>query len=509
MEKYIIGTDIGTTVAKVILFDENGKEVDIVVGSIRHFSEKPLYMEMDMREVYDEVCKLIRTIKENNNLLPQQIVGLGLSGQGEGLWPIGYDGEPVGNAIMWCDARASEIAGRYFIDQEKLMKIIGISGGVVSGGSGASIIRWLIENDPERFEKIKWIGTCFDWLKFKITGEMTLGESYTADVLNVHKMEYSDELFELYGIEAAKSKMPPLRRTVENCAPLSEHGARELGLCEGIPVTAGPFDMPACAVGVGAVNPGCVSIVLGTSNIICYPMSDSIGEPLKGMAITRPHACKDRWIRMVGTMTCTPNLDWAISRFGPACGIGKGEYEKVEELIKSIPIGCEGVIYHPYLSTTGERSPFMNPTARAQFTGLSLNHTAAHMLRAVFEGVGYSIMDCMSVMECYKVEQYRVSGGGSRSPFIMQMLADMTGVETVTTEGREIGAKGSAICASVAAGIFADMKEAVKDIIKIKEQYTPNPENTEKYRKLYELYVAIRGDAPKFWAKREEVMQQL
>lgn len=509
MEKYIIGTDIGTTVAKAILFDKEGREVDSHVGAIRHFSDNPLYMEMDMLEVYDEVCKLIKEIKDKNHLKPEQIVGTGLSGQGEGLWPVGFDGEPCGNAAMWCDARAGEIAAGFMADGEKLNKMMSIAGGVCTGGSGGALTRWMIENEPERFEKIQWIGTCFDWLKFKMTGEMTLGESYTADVLDVHKVEYSDELMKTYGIEAAREKLPPLKRSTDNWAPLNTDSAEKMGLTEGIPVVGGPFDMIACAVGVGAVEPGNVAIVMGTSNIIAYPMEDPSGVEVKGVAIIKPHVCEGRWMRMVGTMTCTPNFDWAIKQFGPALGVGKGEYDKVEKILEEIPIGCGGLIYHPYLSTTGERSPFMDSNARAQFTGLSLDHTTAHMLRAVYEGVGYSIMDCMDVMEQYDVKQFRVSGGGARSPFIMQMLADMTGVETVSMQGREAGAKGAAIVASVATGTFCDMKEAVDKILTIQERYTPNKENTKKYRKMYELFREIREVSAQFWCSREKLLTEL
>lgn len=505
MEKYIVGTDIGTSVAKVILFDKNGNEVDTVSGAIQHFSSQPLYMEMDMREVYDEVCNLIIKIKDKNNLLPEQIIGIGLSGQGEGLWPIGYDGEPVGNAIMWCDARAGEIAGRFFREPEKLGRIIELSGGVLSGGSGGAVIRWILENEPERMEKIQWIGTCFDWLKFKMTGQMSLSESYTADVLDIHKMEYSDELMELYGISQVRDKFPPLNQTVNNHAPLSPHGARKLGLCEGIPVAAGPFDMSACMVGLGVIHPGTVGVVLGTSNIISYPMTSSTGDPIDGIAVTKAYVCDDHWMRMAGTMTATPNLDWAIHRLGPACGIRKSDYDKLETLMNDIPLGCDGLIYHPYLSTTGERSPFMDANARAQFTGLSLEHTAVHMLRAVYEGVGYSILDCMKMMRSYDVKEYRIGGGGAKSPFLMQMLADMTGIETVKMCGNEVGAKGAAICASVAAGIFTGIEETLNAVVKEEKRYYPNPDNTKKYEQFYNLYKIIRQDSQNFWNERSKL----
>lgn len=204
-------------------------------------------------------------------------------------------------------------------------------------------------------------------------------------------------------------------------------------------------------------------------------------------------------IQWIGTC-----FDWAINRFGPALGIEKGDYTHVEKVLNTISLGCKGLVYHPYLSTTGERCPFMNPVARAQFTGLSLEHTAAHMLRAVYEGVGYSLMDCISVLAAYPVNQFRVCGGGARSPFIMQMLADMTGIETVCMKGQQAGARGAAIIASVAAGVFQNIKEATDKILVVKESYKPNLKNKEKYQKMYQLYQAIQKSSMSFWSLREE-----
>lgn len=509
MEKYFIGTDIGTTYAKVILFNSKGQEADIEKGSIGHYSDKPGYMEMDMLEVYEEVCLLVKRLMEKNNLEPEQVLGLGVGGQSEGLWPVGFDGNPCGRAMIWCDTRAAEYAGRICAEPEKLAKIIEISGGPVTAASGSMIGRWMMDHEPERFENMQWFGTCFDWLKFKMTGEITMSSSYTADLLDIHKMEYSDELFRLYGVEALKAKMAPVRKMSENYAALNAESAEKMGLLAGIPVVGGPFDMLACALGVGAVDPGIVAVVLGTSNIVVYPQSQSKGLKPEGMAMERPHACDGRWTQMTGTMTCTPNFDWAISRFGKACGVEKGEYVKAEKVMEEIPIGCNGLIYHPYLSSAGERAPMVNSMARAQFTGLTLDHTDAHMLRAVYEGVLYSIYDCMQVLKTYNIKEIRVAGGGGRSPFVMQMLADISGVKTIRMKGDEEGARGSALIASVAAGKFDDMREAAIKILEVDKEYFPNPENTKKYREVYALYKKIWTDSEGFWAERENMLAKL
>lgn len=510
MEKYVIGVDIGTTYAKAILFDGKGHETAVEKGKILHYSDEPRHMEMDMSEVYEEVSLLIKRLVQNNDVSKEQILALGVGGQSEGLWPVGYNGEPCGRAIMWCDSRASEISAEIMSSPENLMRIFELSGGVVTGASGSSISRWILENEPERYEKIKWIGTCFDWIKFKMTGEMTMSNTYTADLLDIRKLEYSDELMQLYKVEHLKEKLPPLRCMSKNNAPLSKEAAERMGLNPGIPVVGGPFDMIACSLGVGASEPGVVAVIMGTSNMIAYPIENPEGVQLEdGNAVKRPHACDNMWMQLTGTMTCTPNFDWAISQFGKACGIEKGEYDKLEEAMSEVPIGCEGLIYHPYLSTTGERAPFMNPYARAQFTGISLNHTAAHMLRAVYEGVIYSIYDCMQVLRRYDIQELRVAGGGGRSPFIMQMLADITGVKTVRMKGNEEGARGSALIASVAAGKFADMRTAANKILEVEREFCPNEENTKKYRKVYELYQKVRVDSEAIWAEREKMLQEI
>lgn len=510
MEKYVIGVDIGTTYAKAILFDSKGHEVVVEKGKIAHYADKPLHMEMDMTEVYEEVSYLIKRLVENNNVTKEQILALGIGGQSEGLWPVGYDGEPCGRAIMWCDARATEISQQIMSSPERMMKIFDISGGIVTGASGSSISRWLKEHEPERYEKIQWIGTCFDWIKFKMTGEMTMSNTYTADLLDIRTLKYSDELIELYDVEHLRPKLPPLRAMSKNHAPLSKEAAEKMNLCEGIPVVGGPFDMVACSLGVGASEPGVVAVIMGTSNMIAYPVEDPEGVPTEeGNAIKRPHACDNMWMQLTGTMTCTPNFDWAIEQFGKACGVEKGEYSKLEEVMERVPIGCDGLIYHPYISPTGERAPFANPYARAQFTGISLDHTSAHMLRAVYEGVIYSIWDCMCVLRQYDIKELRVAGGGGRSPFIMQMLADITGVKTVRMKGNEEGARGSALIAGVAAGKFENMRVAANKILEVEREFHPNPENTRKYQEIYKLYKKIRLNSEEFWTYRDEIMRNV
>ena len=165
-------------------------------------------------------------------------------------------------------------------------------------------------------------------------------------------------------------------------------------------------------------------------------------------------------------------------------------------------------MFHPYLSPAGERSPFTKPSAKAQFIGISMEHTTDHLMRAVYEGIAFSVKNCIDVGKVTPATLHLI-GGGSKSPFICQLLADVTGVDVLVLEGEEFGAKGTAIAASVALGLYSSPEHARDRCVHAKKRYTPNPENVEKYNKLYELYAAIYKGMWDVWDLRASIYRDL
>jgi sugar (pentulose or hexulose) kinase len=199
---------------------------------------------------------------------------------------------------------------------------------------------------------------------------------------------------------------------------------------------------------------------------------------------------KGRWLRMLAAMIATPNIEWFLRELAPdlaAKASGEKLYRQLESLAAKIPAGADGVIFQPYLFPGGERGPFVKPSARASFTGLSLNHTRAHMLRAVYEGVALATLDCYRHMPI-DPQSVLLSGGGAQSPLWCQIVADCLGKPVHVPDGSQFGALGAAINVGVATGTYKTTREAVKRCVRTSRSYRPARAKTKLYAELYHIY---------------------
>lgn len=420
---------------------------------------------------------------------------------------VGEDGEAVGNAINWMDGRAMDMCIKWQEDGT-MDRIYDILGSSPYPGTYLCLCCWLAANDPARIQNAKHICMCKDWMKFKLTNDMTMDDSHN-ELADITARQISPELMELLGITQLRDKVPPIKVALENQAPLDKHIAQQLGLRAGIPVFGGPFDIIACAIGAGNINEGDACAVLGTTCMVEFSQTTANSSP-HNIGYTLMHSKPGHWMRAFGVMAGTPNLDWAISNFGHIYEQAAKEnqtsvYDEIEKRISLLPPGSEGLVYHPYISPAGERSPFIKPTAKAQYFGISSHHTTDHLLRAIYEGVSYSILDCFDSFEG-NVSELRVTGGGSKSRFWCQMIADIIGIDVVVPDGNELGAKGACLVASAALGLYPSLDVAVEKCVQIKERFVPNKENHKIYQKYYKLYKSIITQLWDEWDYRAEIL---
>jgi sugar (pentulose or hexulose) kinase len=271
------------------------------------------------------------------------------------------------------------------------------------------------------------------------------------------------------------------------------------------------MDVAACALGTGAIEHGQASSVLGTAGIHQVVMREPLIEP-KMVGMTLCHGVKDRWLRMLAAMTATPNLDWFLSELGGSlngreAGPGENKYQLIESLVAAVPAGSDGVIFHPYLFPGGERGPFVKPTARASFTGLSLDHSRRHLLRAIYEGVAFATLDCYRHMPI-DPQVVCLSGGGAKSEVWCQILADCLGKPIRVPAGSQFGAKGAALNAGVAAGFYPSAQEGVKRSVKMVRFYEPDAANARLYRELYQVYQQTAERQMDLWDLRASILSQ-
>jgi sugar (pentulose or hexulose) kinase len=313
----------------------------------------------------------------------------------------------------------------------------------------------------------------------------------------------------LCGIEKYRDKYPPLKTAKENAFDILPELADRWGLSRNITVSSGPMDVSACALGSGVVESGCCCSIIGTAAlhemVLDKPLQDSIKA---GMTIT--HVMENRWLRLMASMAGTPNLNWLMDTFGKqlmeeAGNSGENPYDYIESLIKNIPIGARGVVYHPYLLAGGERAPFTDARAKASFTGLSVKHGFAEIIRAVYEGVAYAMLDCYLNMPL-EIKSVTVCGGGAGSAFWCQMFADVLGTKIMTVNGEELGAKGAIMNNAVVQGIYADYSEAASKMVAVNKVYEPDMKNREEYLKFFALYRKTYQLIAESWKLRASIL---
>lgn len=487
----VIGIDSGTSVVKAVAFDHPGDQLASHEIPVQLQRAHPLWVEQDMQELWEKVkhclVKVIRDIKEQK----RKISGIGITSTGDGTWMMDRDGAPVRSGILWCDGRACKVVERLHA-QEIANEAFKVCGTSVFTGSQAAQLLWLRENEPEALKKAHTIFHAKDWLFFKLTGIISSDETdESLTMLRMSTRQYDPELFRIFDIEDLYPKFPPLKPTIENIGHVLPAIAKELDVPADTPIGSGPMDVAACALGTGAIEHGQASSILGTAAIHQVIMSKPILEP-EMVGMTLCHGVKDRWIRMMAAMTATPNLDWFVKELGGTLDLGdhrSGEviYTQLENIVSSIPPGAEGVIFHPYLFPGGERGPFVKPSARASFTGLSLNHSCAHLLRAVYEGVALATLDCYRHMPI-DPDVIFLAGGGANSPVWCQIISDCVGKPAGVPAGSQFGAKGAAMNIGIAVGFYSSAQDAVSHSVKMDRLYQPDPAKVELYRQIYEIY---------------------
>jgi sugar (pentulose or hexulose) kinase len=501
MTDCFLGVDVGTTNIKTVAFTTRGNE--LARGDRENCVQRPRegWAEQDMAATWNRTVETIREVV--GALDPEDTVrGIGVTGQGGGCWLVDEDGEPVRDAVLWTDGRAAEIVTGWRKDgtYEALFDRCGYG---VFPGMPVPILRWFREHDSSVIERADRIVFCKDWIRFRLTGD--LASDYADASLAHHNVcgdGYVTELPEIVDVPGLARLEPRLRSPTSVAGTLTDDAAVATGLDPDTPVVTGTIDVAASAFGSGVITPGEGSTVVGTTlqNQVLMDRP-RIVKPSTGYTLDL--GLDGMGLRAMGAMTGTPNIDWAREELAESPDFGE-----VEAAAKSVPVGADGLLYHPYLSTAGEKAPFVEPTARAQFTGISPTHRRAHLLRAIYEGIAFSARDCYESLPG-DPSRVTVSGGGSRSTFWCQLFADCLGADVTVPAGAELGARGAAILATVGTGRHSDLETAVDSMTETSRQHAPRSDAVSRYDRLYEYYTAVYETMSEIWPLRRTVSAEL
>ncbi|UCF95151.1 MAG: carbohydrate kinase [Desulfobacterales bacterium] len=509
---FLLGIDAGTSLVKAVVFDHQGHEVGLARARVPIETVRKNWAEEDMEQVWEAVKETIRMCLQENKIAASDIAGIGVTGQGDGCRLIDRRLRPVRKSILWIDGRAGEIITAW--EKAGLGRAgFDISGSAVFSGAPAAILEWLRRHEPDCLKEAAHFLFAKDWIKLQLIGEIATDASDASRApFDIRKGGYSADLFEMLGLSEFQPLFPKIRPSIEVIGEVTRAAARETGLRAGTPVINGMIDVVACGVGVGAVNHGQAYSIVGTT---CFNgvIMDRVDLEPAGIGMTLAYAFANQILRAMPSLAGTPNLDWFVEQF---CGPEKAQaaqdkqalFKLLEEEVRKVPVGCEGLVYHPYINPGGERAPFVKPSATAQFFGLSLNHSRWHLLRAVYEGVVLSMLDCYEHIPI-PMSKLMLCGGGAQSPLWCQIIADATGKSVQIPSGSELGALGASMMTALATGIYQDIREAVDRAVKITSVFAPNPENNQLYRKLYRLYQSLYEHAWDDWDRRARLLSEM
>lgn len=479
-----IGIDLGTSAVKLLLMNKSGEVKKTISREYPLIFPKEGWIEQDP-DIW--IKESIEGLKELTKGYEEQIEGISFSGQMHGSVFLDKDNKVIRPALLWCDQRTTKQCNdinNYFGD-----KIIELTGNIALTGFTAPKILWLKENERENFNRVRKIMLPKDYLAFILTGKYSTDVSDASGtlLLDVKNRCWSKEILKY--LEISEEQLPVLYESYECIGELKESIKKELNLQGNIKIMAGGGDQAVGAVGVGVVEDGILSIALGTSGVVFVNSSKYSADPM-GRLHSFCHA-NGGYHQMGVMLSAGASLKWWIESIQ-----NTRDYSKlIEEEAKNSNI--ENKLYFlPYL--TGERTPHNNPNIRGEFVGLSIQHNRGDMTRGVLEGITFGLRDSLELIKKQGIEikKVRVSGGGAKSNFWKQLLADVFDAEVEIISSIEGPAYGAAILAAVGAGAYKNVNIACKEIIKVIEKYQPVGINTktynEKYKKFTELYPIVK-----------------
>jgi sugar (pentulose or hexulose) kinase len=497
---YLLGIDIGTTTIKSVIFDFKGNEIAKASHETSNIHPKPGWSENSMTEIWEAVVQSIKKAIYNAKIKSEEIKGISLCAQGGGAWLINNKGEPIINAINWLDGRAGYIVDKWRENKifEKLLKLSGLT---YWPGAGPGIIfPWLMENDPKIFEDTKVVFWAKDWVRYCLTGEMMTDETDPLGMLDLNNRRYSSEVINATGIEDLKNLLPPVKKSFEMGGKISKFAADVTGLKEGTPVAVGAWDCASTAIGQGCVEVNDVFSIIGTAGIHMLVTDKPVVNKAYSLSC---YSVPNQYLVHSMAMTATNNLDWFVREL--CFEENKEAVEKelnihqiIAKKVANIPIGANGIFFLPFLQ--GERAPFVEPTARAEFVGIGDWSTKDELLRSIFEGVALATLHNYKAIEnAESFKRVRLGGGGAKNEVWVQIISDCTGKSLEVTSGSEYGARGAAINAALMLGIYSSYKEAVDNMVKVKKIYEPNLKNTEIYKEIFDIYVKLIDSHLSLW----------
>lgn len=482
---YLMGIDLGTSSVRAMIIREDGDILAVEGENYDVDIPQPRHAEQDPRMWWDKASRVIGRAVDASGVDPEEIAALSFSGQMHGLVCLDAKGEPVRPAIIWPDQRSAESIEKIFAVCGRERLVSNVQNAVATGFLLASLY-WLKEHEPESYQRTKWVMLPKDYIKYRLSGKVLTDYSDAAgstafDNVNLH---WAWDLLDCLDLD--REKFPPCGPSTALAGNVTPEAAAVTGLSRKSWVVNGGADQAMQAIGNGIVKDGIFAANIGTGGQV----STSMGKPVFDHELRTSsfaHALPNRWYVMGAVLSSGLSLKWLAGNI-----LGGADFGQLSEEASKVPPGSGGLLFLPYL--TGERTPHLDPDARAVFFGLTLGHDRYHMVRAVMEGVVYAFRDCLEVILGMGLPCKRMiaSGGGANSPLWLQIQADILGYDVHRSLVKEQACLGAAITAGVGTGLYSDFAGACSRLVKFDDKvYRPIAANAERYREGYQVYREI------------------
>ncbi|MAV82394.1 MAG: hypothetical protein CMI90_02890 [Pelagibacteraceae bacterium] len=507
-KEIIIGLDAGTSLIKFVAFTLEGKLIETASVPNKVYYRKGNKAEQNLEETWSKVVQAFSKLKLKMGDLVDNVIAISITGQGDGSWPIDKSQNPVGDAALWLDGRSGDL-----IDEWRNNNIGKSITSITHTGLNSSMqtgqMFHIYLNEPDRFAKIDKVLRCQDWIFHKMTGDllteigsgnMTWGSPVTR--------KYDDKILEILDFKDMKPKQPNMIDSTEYIGKLSSDASKALGLKEGLSIILAPVDIVCSGIGSGFVNKnkkiGCT--VLGTAGIhIFVDFEKKQADTSKQLGYTLPISGSNANAKMISNMVASLNTDWLIDIFSTIIGDYSSLKADKDKILKIFEDGASKsspaqIFYHPFISPNGERGPFVNVKARAQYLGLSTTTSTYDLVRALYEGLAYACRDCYTEFGA-KLDLLMLTGGASKSNLVRKIVGAVTKNDVQVINNSEQGAAGACIVGLLALKHYKEYEDSNKDWI---NPYLSKIENYDEelsdiYNNAFETYKKGYQNMGPFW----------
>ena len=484
----IITIEIGTGAIRVVAFDLEGNMLGSSKGSYPTFHAKPNYSEQDPEQIFITMLYLFKNFL-NEKIHPKkyEVICICFSSAMHSVLPIDKNGVPIGNAMVWSDNRAKNEADE-LKNSELGKSLYKATGTPIHAMSPLNKIRWLNNNDQDRFAASQKFLSIKTYIIHQLTGEYVIDHSVASatGMLNIHSLTWYDDALNYAGI--TKDKLADLVPVFHLPKKLKKEYQHSLGLHDSVKLIIGSSDGCMATLGAGVWGDGKATVTLEESGAVRVVGKEVLQD--EKQRLFNYLLCEGNYISGGPTNNVGSAFEWYAKQFGDF----KEAFE-LEDCIKNlindaakVPAGSCGLIFLPYLQ--GERAPMWNADARGVYFGLNIKHELQHLIRATIEGILYSIYSIGKTLEEHRtINSLSANGSFASYPVWMQMMADIFNkpVHIKQNSGPDSVACGSYLLSATEMGLYKNLEQAAQKV-KLLEKHLPQKQNHNVYMKHYAIF---------------------